>query len=447
METQPTDKATKELDWTKSQGVQYAVPLWLRDEQIRINTSKVKGRIQPQYDKRDDPIAIVCYGPSLNDTWEKVKDFKYVMTCSGSHRFLIDRGIVPNWHVEVDPRPHKIKLLGQPHKDVEYLVASACSPEYVDHLKDFNIKLWHVFDAQEDGLRQLPMGEWSLTGGCDVGLRAMVIAYFFGFRDIHVFAMDGSEGKSGKHAAAHPNQPKKSFPCDYNGTTYLTTPGMLEAARSIPHELDQMPEAKVTFYGEGLSQAIARDYKRKDLPNGTAIVGFKKPELISPEYSALNSQLHKDNLAYGVGGGKHAPTIQKLATSLNTTSVLDYGCGKGYLAKTLPFPIWEYDPAIPEKSESPRPADIVVCTDVLEHIEPDKLPAVLSDLKRCTRKVGFFVIHTGAAVKVLSDGRNAHLIQQGETWWRKKLTKFFTVAWVKQVGKELYVVVGPKVKK
>jgi Methyltransferase domain len=125
---------------------------------------------------------------------------------------------------------------------------------------------------------------------------------------------------------------------------------------------------------------------------------------------------------------------------------LDYGCGKSLLAKALPWPIWEYDPAIPGKEESPRAADLVVCTDVLEHIEPEKLPFVLDDLRRCVKKVGYFLIHTGPAAKKLSDGRNAHLIQKSRDWWEKKLGKFFTIGKVIDNPPEVVVVVGPLAK-
>jgi len=154
--------------------------------------------------------------------------------------------------------------------------------------------------------------------------------------------------------------------------------------------------------------------------------------------------LHHENIYYGVGGKKHKEMVLKIAEQMKTTSILDYGCGKGYLAKELPFPIWEYDPAISGKDMPPRPADIVVCTDVLEHIEPDNILAVLADLKRVVKKCGVFVIHTGAAQKTLPDGRNTHLIQQGKQWWKNRLKAFFTLGSIQEKGKELYCVVGPK---
>ena len=351
---------------------------------------------------------------------------------------------MPTWHVEVDPRSHKVDLIGQPHKDVEYLIASTCHPAVFDHLEGYKVTLWHVFDNEADGLRTLPRGEWALTGGCGVGLRAMTIARFFGFQEQHIFGMDGSSGPSGKHAAPHPSQAKSNHITEYMGKTYDTTPAFLEAARMTFHELNMMPDVRATFYGEGLVQDMAKYYVPAPIGQGKALIGFNKPDLISAEMLDLNRRLHKENLAYGVGGGKEAPTVLKLAEQLKTKSILDYGCGKGYLAKAIPFPIWEYDPAIPGKEGSPRSADLVVCADVLEHIEPDKLNLVLDDLRRCIRQVGYFVIHSGPAVKVYADGRNTHLIQKPQAWWEKKLGKFFEVGKVFQTGPELHCIVGPK---
>lgn len=431
------------LDPNKKQEVTYCIPGFLRDEQIRVNTASVKGRIEPG-GVRDEPIAIVCYGPSLNQTWKYVRDFKHRMTCSGAHRFLIERGIIPTHHVEVDPREHKIKLIGQPHSDVEYLIASACHPKLFKHLEGFNTKLWHIFNVDEDGQRILPPGEWALTGGIGAGLRAFVLARFLGFKEFHVFGMDGSEGETGKHAGEHPSQAQTYCLTEYEGVKYRTTPAFLEAARTTWHELDQLPDVTAKFYGDGLVQAMSRNYKRGE-GDQMGCIAFANPELISPELKALNAKLHEENLCFGVGGGRYAPIVVKiLDREPRIKSVLDYGCGKGYLAKTLTFPIWEYDPAVTGKDQAPRPADLVMCTDVLEHVEPDKLKLVLGDLARCVKQVGYFVIFCGAAQKSYADGRNTHLIQEKPEWWVKAVEEFFTVGQVKTSETHVAMFVGPK---
>lgn len=80
---------------------------------------------------------------------------------------------------------------------------------------------------------------------------------------------------------------------------------------------------------------------------------------------------------------------------------------------------------IPELSERPTQHDLVVCSDVLEHIEPECVVSVLLDLQSLTKKVLFIDVATRPAKKILPDGRNAHLIQLLGGWWLTELIHFF----------------------
>jgi hypothetical protein len=163
---------------------------------------------------------------------------------------------------------------------------------------------------------------------------------------------------------------------------------------------------------------------------------------ITPEYLDLNRRLHAGG-EYGLSGGKWGSTIAELSAILQTRDVLDYGCGQRTLEKSLAFPIRNYDPCIPGLDAAPEPADIVACTDVLEHIEPECLDEVLDDLKRLVRKAGFLVIANRPARKVLEDGRNAHLIQQGFEWWRDRLARRFVIHQAGGAENEFWIVVRP----
>lgn len=168
--------------------------------------------------------------------------------------------------------------------------------------------------------------------------------------------------------------------------------------------------------------------------------------VISPEYKQMQQAFHEERADYGVSGAKHSEQIVQIAMMTDTwRSMLDYGCGKQTLQNAVPqFKIDGYDPGIPGMDSPPEPHDMVVCTDVLEHIEPELLDNVLDDLKRVTTKVGFLSIHTGPAQKVLPDGRNAHLIQEGLEWWLPKLWARFKIDMVQNHGVELIVGVSKK---
>lgn len=132
---------------------------------------------------------------------------------------------------------------------------------------------------------------------------------------------------------------------------------------------------------------------------------------------------------------------------MQVSHLLDYGCGSQCnLAKHLKvghkLTYQAYDPGVPRFSKTPLPAQMVACIDVLEHIEPDYLEGVLDDLVRLTEGVAFLSIHTGPAIKVLSDGRNAHLTQQPLSWWLPKLWDRFDLQTVQVTSEQGFFVVG-----
>ena len=152
--------------------------------------------------------------------------------------------------------------------------------------------------------------------------------------------------------------------------------------------------------------------------------------LISEEYKELLKVQHviKD---FGRGGIKSAPLIKDLMRQLNTKKVLDYGCGKGTLTDMLPE-VQRYDPAIPQFSAPPAGADLVVCRDVMEHVEEDMIDAVLDDIKRLARKAAWFQIVFGPSGEWLADGRNTHISVHPIDWWTEKLKQRWPVVHVTQ---------------
>lgn len=175
--------------------------------------------------------------------------------------------------------------------------------------------------------------------------------------------------------------------------------------------------------------------------------------LISKEYLAEMQRLHADPRGFGGKGRKWAGMIADLATQhWPVDCVLDYGCGQGSLGialRGLGFRIRNYDPAIPKYSDMPKPSDLVACTDVLEHVEPDRLWAVLGHLAGCTQKAAFVVISTVETAKTLSDGRQAHISLHSRGWWLDILRPYFKVKaeWTNRSpkgDKQIILILTPK---
>lgn len=153
--------------------------------------------------------------------------------------------------------------------------------------------------------------------------------------------------------------------------------------------------------------------------------------VISDDYRTLNRELHRSSASYGTSGRRWATLVRHLVRRHGMSDVLDYGCGKQTLAMALPdLKVRGYDPAFEYLAAPPAPADLVVCGDVLEHVEPAHLDAVFDDLARCTRRLAFLVVATRPARKQLADGRNAHLSQMPASRWLSYILPRFDVKYM-----------------
>lgn len=170
---------------------------------------------------------------------------------------------------------------------------------------------------------------------------------------------------------------------------------------------------------------------------------YAADDLHSAAYRAQLTKLHSKQ-RWGADGAKHASDVRALVERYQPSTVLDYGCGEGKLGEALkPTRVSGYDPGIPDRASMPKPCDLVVCTDVLEHVEPDKVDAVMDHIFRLTGKAAYLVISTKEANAVLPDGRNAHLTVHPAGWWVAKLVAqgWRNTVDIKETGKELRIVV------
>lgn len=140
------------------------------------------------------------------------------------------------------------------------------------------------------------------------------------------------------------------------------------------------------------------------------------------------AQLHKTK-RYGHTANSYMSHVRACIVDLRATRVLEYGCGQSKLGELLGAPGLEwmrYDPAISEFSALPQgPVDLVVCTDVMEHIPEEDVEDVLRHIGTLCRNV-FFNIATRRAKTILPDGQNAHCTVWTVERWMEVLRKEFT---------------------
>ena len=117
---------------------------------------------------------------------------------------------------------------------------------------------------------------------------------------------------------------------------------------------------------------------------------------------------------------------------LKPKNILDYGCGNGVLLKLLRYKYPEinidgYDPAIKEFSVIPQNHyDMIINTDVLEHIPKSDIGDVVNHIKSLSNNV-FFCLHHGKAWTILPNGENAHTTIEPKEWYHNLMKKYFDI--------------------
>ena len=159
------------------------------------------------------------------------------------------------------------------------------------------------------------------------------------------------------------------------------------------------------------------------------------------DYGAEYRRLHENGKHFrGRSIKSGLPDIIRLVKQTAPRRMLDYGCGKGLqYSEDMVHQQWGgclprlYDVGVPAFSKKPAGTfDAVICTDVMEHIDEQDVPAVLSDIFSYLpardddgESFAFFWISCRPAKnKRLPDGRNVHLCVKPAAWWNEKLDRF-----------------------
>jgi hypothetical protein len=427
----------------------------------------------PSVRSHDRIMIMVCGGPTagmlLDEIREKSEQPQYdIFSSNQTHDWLIGNDIIPDYQFIIDPKPNKIEDVRNPHKDVKYLIACQCDPSVFDALEGYNVtRIFCPCGLAHNGIRDvdvikamLPPDQInSISGGTMAGLRAMVLGEIMGYRTVEFYGFDScyfQHDKTGNPIYYSYDKKRVENIIEArtdDGKIYLSSPVFASQARQFLKWKDRLGWVKFIIHGDGLTAHLDRLDDQE-----------KEEQKVDGFYSDFHLQMTKElyglypeeepGTGYGTTGFLHVPQITMMAGQLlkkhGPLTLLDYGCGRGLMAESLPplegLTVKMYDPAIEEHSALPEPADMVVCTDVLEHIEPAYLDNVLDHLQGLTKKLAFVAINLLGADKCFSDGRNVHLILCEPDFWFPRFRKRFDIAeWsVAKDGSRLITVLQSK---
>lgn len=374
-----------------------------------------------------DGHAVICGGgPSLKDTLDEIKLRQSwgqkVFALNQAAKFLVDNGIEVDYQVILDARPENVHFhcWGK-----TMLLGSQVSPLLFEKCKE-NATLWHPVIEGIDQHIQSDKPYTLVGGGTTVGLSAMALAYTMGYRKIHLFGYDSSHNDGKGHAYEQDlNKNDHMAVTELNGKTFYSSLTMARQAELFPVLANSLIDlgCTITVDGYGL---IPEMYRMQDEPMDEA----KKYEAMwnRPEYRRFSP------------GEQCAKTFIATASPETGSIIADIGCGTGRGTKALSgmgtfrHILVDFagnsldgelvDAGIPFvkadlRRDLPLKADYVYCTDVLEHIEPDYVDQVLTNIKAIAPKAFFQISLVEDSMGALI-GHPLHLSVHPYEWWLDK---------------------------
>jgi len=182
-------------------------------------------------------------------------------------------------------------------------------------------------------------------------------------------------------------------------------------------------------------------------------------------------EYYEDGVRKGISGYENyrwmptrsIPEALEIKKYFDVTSILDYGCAKGYLVHALrllgleafgedisDYAIENCHPKVKQYLSKPtgKSYDLVICKDILEHVKEEDLPDLLTGIVHRGKKF-FFVIPLGDEDRFRIREYEVdvtHVTKKDEEWWFNlfdscgyKLTNFsYSFGAVKQKWIEPY---------
>lgn len=208
---------------------------------------------------RNDPLYIVCSGPSLSETWRELEGRPgEIWALNAAFDWLCKKGIRPDYGACIACEDAILRYFQEVQEGDKFLFASQTHPELVDRIiaKGGQIKFWSV--ACPTDWHQMPkLREPLIFGGGTIGTRAIDLAWVLGFRDIHLLGMDASLSPDGRISVDTPmyeadRHKLRTF--SVNGRSFVAMPSHARQVEDFADILRPLKGLSITVYGDGMLQ-------------------------------------------------------------------------------------------------------------------------------------------------------------------------------------------------
>jgi hypothetical protein len=384
------------------------------------------------------PAIIVGGGPSAADYVAEIRALQeaggVVFSMNGSSRWLRGHGIIPDWQVIADAKEETASLVDPEAKG--HLFSSAVNPVTMAAVKSPIV--WHpviggIEECFPDDRRKL---EYCIVGGTSSGTHAMCIAYVLGHREMHCFGFDSSHRGRESHAYQQPmNDTIPNCEVTWAGKTYKSSIAMKAQAEQFQLNARKLVEAGCVLHvhGDGLLPAmwntplqnLTEKDKYRQLWSMESYRKYSPGELAVPcilEYLKPKGLI----IDFGCGTGRASIDLAKEGLDVLLIDFAD-NCRDD---EAIFLPFLEHDLTNP----IPVNSDYGICCDVMEHIPPEDVEKVITNIMRSSGSV-FFQISTIDDSYGEIIGQALHLTVKPHGWWTEKFHSLgFKVVWCRELS-------------
>jgi len=223
-------------------------------------------------------LSAITLLPEIRQRYERGEE---IIAIKGAHDWLVKNDIIPRAAIALDPQKSRAKCFKRLRREVLYLCASQMHSDTWEHLRGYQVLLWHSRIALEQEKRP-GWGSAYLVPGCSTtGNSAICLLYLLGRRRFELYGFDSSlppaaswhqslmwwlKGRLLKLDGARVPKDRQVVEVLVGGERFHTTAELVMQAQEVPLLLQQLPEVKVNAHGRGYYQALLAAGKAQGWP-------------------------------------------------------------------------------------------------------------------------------------------------------------------------------------
>ncbi len=389
-------------------------------------------------------ICICGGGPSLADHLDDI--FRHqqsgfaVAAMNGSHDYLIENGITPDYQFLLDARELNVQFVRNSTPETTYIIASQAHPAAIDELlaKGRKVMLWHVDNYRYVGEllhRMVPKADKFGGANC-VGLSCMNVIYALGFKVWHFYGYDGSNRGDQHHAfpqALNDGQATHEF--EFMGKKFWSSGPMAAKAQNFLTRWKKFRDLGIEMHvhGDGLLPAMFN--ARKEFLAEATLEEVEADKYRRMWAHPLYREASPGERLLQIFLGRCAPAPG--------SKIIDFGCGSGRATAALAaegYKVLGIDFAANCLDEGVKipfcvanlwrlpgglSSDWGYCCDVMEHIPTDRVNDVILNIAGAVTEGAFFNISFVGDKCGIMVGEVLHNTVKPPEWWQRMLERHF----------------------